>query len=105
MRRKRVVMRLMCWLLAGVIAGGFLPSRGMAESAKAESPVLTMEELEVRGFREKPGQLYISVPDQIFLPARVRYDLLAEDLAKPILPWELKEEYPGREQKEQRRGR
>lgn len=93
-------MRILGGVLAGVLAGGFVPSPGIAEKAGSESPVLTMEELEVRGIREKPGQLYISVPDQVFLPARVRYDLLREDLSKPIPPWEITEEYSGRDQRE-----
>ena len=95
MRRKRVVWRIMVWLLAVVLVGGIFPSPGKAEGTAAESPLLTMEELEVRGFREKPGQLYLSVPNQPFFPAQVRYDLLREDLARPILPWEIVEENPG----------
>lgn len=97
MRRKRAVPRIVCGLLAGVLAAGVFVSPGKAERAEPESPVLTMEELEVRGFREKPGQLYVAVPDQVFLPARVRYDLLREDLGRPILPWEIMGNNPGRE--------
>ncbi|MGB5994279.1 MAG: hypothetical protein WBG20_02570 [Candidatus Deferrimicrobiaceae bacterium] len=97
MRRKRVVWRIIVWLLAGVFVGGIFPPQGKAEGTGAESPLLTMEELEVRGIREKPGQLYVSVPNQVFLPAQVRYDLLREDLARPILPWEIVEENPGGE--------
>ncbi|NNF84532.1 MAG: hypothetical protein HKM29_05180 [Deltaproteobacteria bacterium] len=97
MRRKRLVWQIIVWLLAGVFLGGIFPPQGKAQESGAESPLLTMEELEVRGFREKPGQLYLSVPNQVFLPARVRYDLLQEDLARPILPWEIVEENPGGE--------
>lgn len=105
MRRKRIVRQIVWGVLAGVLAGGFFPSPGKAESAEPKSPVLTMEELEVRGIREKPGQLYVSVPDQIFTPAPVRYDLLAEDLSKPILPWEIREDYSGRERQDHREGK
>lgn len=97
MRRKRVVRRILVWLLAVVFVGGIFPPQGKAEGPGAESPLLTMEELEVRGIREKPGQLYLSVPNHVFLPAQVRYDLLREDLARPILPWEIVEEIPGGE--------
>ena len=97
MRRKRAVWRIIAWLLAGVFVGGIFPPQGEAQETGAESPLLTMEELEVRGFREKPGQLYLSVPNQVFLPAQVRYDLLREDLSRPILPWEIVEENPGGE--------
>jgi len=95
MRKKRAVWRIIVWLLACVFVGGIFPHQGKAEETGAESPLLTMEELEVRGFREKPGQLYLSVPEQVFLPAPVRYDLLREDLARPILPWEIVEENSG----------
>ena len=97
MRRKRVVRGIIVWMLAGVFVGGIFPPQGKAEGTGPESPLLTMEELEVRGFREKPGQLYVSVPNHVFLPAPVRYDLLREDLARPILPWEIVEENPGGE--------
>ena len=89
MRRKRVICRIMVWMVAGVLGAGFFPSPGKAQEGKGQTPPLTMEELEVRGFRDKPGQLYFSVPDQVFVPAPVRFDLLAEDLAKPFLPWEI----------------
>jgi len=97
MKRKRIAWRIVVRLLAVVLAGGIFTPPGNGEATAAESPLLTMEELEVRGYREKPGQLYISVPDHVFLPAPVRYDLLREDLARPVLPWEIVEEKSGRE--------
>lgn len=105
MRRERAVRRIIIWLLAALFVGGIFPPRGKAEEKGAESPLLTMEELEVRGFREKPGQLYISVPEQVFLPAQVRYDLLREDLAGPILPWEIVEDNSGGDHLKKRGGR
>jgi len=45
-----------------------------------------MEELEVRGLREKPEVLYLPVHRGIALPSPVRYDLFLEDMARPILP-------------------
>ena len=50
---------------------------------------LRMEELEVRGLREKPDVLYLPVPAGIALPSPVRYDLFLEDLTRPILPREI----------------
>ncbi len=91
MRRKRLIRQITIWMVAGILGAGVLPFAGKAQETPSESPPLTMEELEVRGFRDKPGQLYFSVPDQVFSPAPVRYDLLAEDLAKPFLPWEIVE--------------
>jgi hypothetical protein len=48
-----------------------------------------MEELEVRGFREKPDRLYLPVPKQRFSFAPVLYDFFTEDLVRPIYPWEM----------------
>lgn len=55
-------------------------------------PALTMEELNVRGMREKPGQLFLPVPDPIYLPSAVRYDLLGEQAHKPVRPWDISRE-------------
>jgi hypothetical protein len=50
---------------------------------------LRMEELEVRGPREKPGVLYLPVHHGITIPSPVRYDLFLTDMARPILPREI----------------
>ncbi len=50
---------------------------------------LKMEELEVRGLREKPDRLYLPVPGQVHFPLPTRFDLFREDLARPVLPWEI----------------
>src|SRR5512143_2969973 len=50
---------------------------------------LRMEELEVRGLREKPDILYLPVPAGIALPSLVRYDLFLEDMTRPVLPREI----------------
>jgi hypothetical protein len=50
---------------------------------------LRMEELEVRGLREKPGVLYLPVPNGITIPSPVRYDLFLTDMAQPVLPREV----------------
>lgn len=50
---------------------------------------MTMEELEVRGYREKPDRLFLPVPPGIRRAAPVRYDLFREDVTKPVLPWEI----------------
>jgi hypothetical protein len=62
---------------------------GERGSAWAGSTPVQMEELEVRGLREKPGVLYIPVNPGIALPSPVRYDLFLEDMARPVLPREI----------------
>ena len=55
---------------------------------------LRMEELEVRGLREKPGILYLPVHRGITIPSPVRYDLFLEDMARPVFPREVLQEAP-----------
>lgn len=50
------------------------------------APSLRMEELEIRGLRERPGDLYLPVHRAIELPSPVRYDLFLEDMARPYDP-------------------
>jgi hypothetical protein len=102
MKRERVVCRITVWIVAGIMLAGVFPHPGVAQEARGESPPLTMEDLEVRGFREKPGQLYLSVPNPIFSPAPVRFDLLREDIAGPINPYEILEQSPGGENRKAR---
>jgi hypothetical protein len=97
MRRRRVVCRIMVGIVTWALAAGIFPLWGMAQGQDGETPPLSMEELEVRGFRDKPGQLYVSVPNQVFSPPPVRFDLFREDLARPILPWEIAGEHSGRD--------
>lgn len=72
---------------------GFLAaSQGFAadpRGARAGSTPLKMEELEVRGLREKPDVLYLPANQGIALPTSVRYDLFLEDMARPVLPDEI----------------
>jgi len=58
------------------------------------SDSLRMEELEVRGLREKPGVLYLPVAHGITIPSPVRYDLFLTDMAQPVLPREIPTEAP-----------
>jgi hypothetical protein len=55
---------------------------------------LRMEELEVRGLREKPEVLYLPVHHGITNPSPVRYDLFLTDMARPVLPREIRTETP-----------
>jgi hypothetical protein len=55
-------------------------------SAGGGSHSLRMEELEVRGLREKPEVLYLPVHRGITIPSPVRYDLFLEDMARPVFP-------------------
>lgn len=83
-----------------VLAIGFLAASpgfaAEARSGKAVSAPLQMEELEVRGLREKPGILYLPVPTAISQTTPVRYDLFLEDMARPVRPMEIvPESVPG----------
>lgn len=81
--------KLVFLLLAGLIGTGTMMGTGKARAAGTDRPPLTMEELEVRGRREKPDRLYLPVPRGIHHAAPVRFDLLREDMARPVLPWEI----------------
>ncbi len=59
------------------------------KSAGGGPPSLRMEDLEVRGLRERPDILYLPVSSGIALPSPVRYDLFLEDMTRPILPREI----------------
>ena len=79
---------MMVFLGASIISGvGMFP--GEAHAADKDRPSLTMEELEVRGRREKPDRLFLPVPGAIRHVAPVRFDLFREDMTKPVLPWEI----------------
>jgi hypothetical protein len=87
MTRGRI--KLVFLLLACLISSGMMMGTGKARAAGTNPPPLTMEELEVRGRREKPDRLYLPVPRGIRHAAPVRFDLLREDMTRPILPWEI----------------
>ena len=64
--------------------------QGIAADPPGGGPApLRMEELEVRGLREKPEVLYLPVPRGIVLPSPVRYDLFLEDMEKPVFPRDI----------------
>ena len=80
------------------LALGFLTA---APGFAAEKPAagggshsLRMEELEVRGLREKPEVLYLPVHREITIPSPVRYDLFLEDMARPVFPRDVLTESP-----------
>ena len=52
----------------------------------ADTPPLKMEELEVRGTRARPDVLYLPVPEGIYFLSPVRFDLIREDVVRPVLP-------------------
>jgi hypothetical protein len=81
--------KLASLVLAGMIGSGMVMGAGKARAAGADQPPLTMEELEVRGRREKPDRLYLPVPPGIRHSSPVRFDLLREDMTRPVLPWEI----------------
>lgn len=70
-----------------------------AEASAAEPPgggpaPLRMEDLEVRGLREKPEVLYLPVPPGIEFPSPVRYDLFLKDMKRPVLPRDIPSQTP-----------
>ena len=58
-------------------------------AAGGGSHSLRMEELEVRGLREKPEVLYLPIHRGITIPSPVRYDLFLEDMTRPVFPREI----------------
>jgi hypothetical protein len=82
---KRAVTLVVLLLL--VPASGFTGEQS-GGAGSGNSP-LRMEELEVRGLREKPEVLYMPVHRGIALPSPVRYDLFLEDMTRPVFPREV----------------
>lgn len=72
-------------------APGFAAERPATDGG---SHSLRMEELEVRGLREKPEVLYLPVHRGITIPSPVRFDLFLEDMARPVFPREVLPEAP-----------
>jgi hypothetical protein len=70
-------------LLAAVLSA--LPARGDDRPGTgADMPRLNMEELEVRGKRGNPDVLYFPVPEGIYFLSPVRYDVIREELIRPV---------------------
>lgn len=86
MRRRSLLLMV---LLGAAITSGAAIFPGKVCAANKDRPSLTMEELEVRGRREKPDRLFLPVPGSIRHVAPVRFDLFREDMTKPVLPWEI----------------
>jgi hypothetical protein len=78
---RRAVICLALGILAA--AHGFAAEK---PAAGGGSHSLRMEELEVRGLREKPEVLYLPVHRGITIPSPVRYDLFLEDMSRPVFP-------------------
>ena len=87
-------MRLAAAFLAFCILAA-APGVAAEKPAKSGGPQsLRMDELEVRGLREKPEVLYLPVLHGITVPSPVRYDLFLTDMARPVLPREIPAETP-----------
>lgn len=90
LRRKRLCPPIL--ILAGFVC---VMSAATSIAASGKEPgrkPLTMEDLEVRGYREKPDQLHLPVPQKIFHPSPVRVDLFLEDMTRPVMPWEISQD-------------
>jgi len=75
--------------VAAAAAAGFIvasvPSTAGVPGAFAREPgPLKMEEVEVRGYKVKPGRLFLPDPGAGFSPSSIRFDLFREDIARPI---------------------
>src|SRR4030067_2499585 len=93
--------KLVFLLVAGRVGSGMMMGTGNARAAGRDQSPLTMEELEVRGRREKPDRLYLPVPRGIRHAAPVRVDLLREDITRQVLPWEIeRRKQPEREKRD-----
>ncbi len=82
-------MKLRVRILGVLLLAVILPAAGRGEDRKetgAEMPRLKMEELEVRGLRGAPDVLYLPVPAGVYHLSPVRYDLIREELIRPVLP-------------------
>jgi len=87
--RRAVLFLALCILAAA-------PGVAAEKPAASGGPhSLRMEELEVRGLREKPEVLYLPVHRGITIPSPVRYDLFLKDMARPVFPREVLPEAPG----------
>jgi len=69
-------------------------ARGFAAERPAADAPLRMEDLEVRGIREKPDVLYLPVHRGISIPSPVRYDLFLVDVSRPVSPREVEPQTP-----------
>jgi len=83
--------RAAAFLVLGILvaAPGFAAEKPIVGSG---SDPLRMEELEVRGLREKPEVLYLPVHRGTTIPSAVRYDLFLTDMARPVFPREIRTE-------------
>jgi len=70
------------------VAAGVFAAEPSGGGGGGNAP-LRMEELEVRGFRDKPEVLHVPVHLGIVLPSPVRYDLFLDDLERPVYPREI----------------
>jgi len=80
MRRTAAVVAL-CILAAA-------PGLAAEKQAGRKPPPLRMEDLEIRGAREKAGALYLPVYRPVAVQAPVRFDLFLEDMVRPVSPGE-----------------
>lgn len=81
---KRAVLLYAILVLAAARGFAAEPPRGEEEAA-----MLRMEELEVRGLREKPGILYAPVHKGVAFPSPVLFDLFLKDMERPVSPGEI----------------
>jgi hypothetical protein len=86
--RRLLVLIILLFLPAGP---GYAAGRPKADDRGAP---LRMEDLEVRGIREKPEVLYLPVHRGIPPSSPVRYDLFLVDMSRPVAPREIESQPP-----------
>lgn len=91
MRRLSAILVLAS--LIAPCAEGFAAERAKPAPAAASS-TLRMEDLEVRGLREKPETLYVPALRGVARPSPVRYDLFLEDMNRAVSPREIDPQTP-----------
>ncbi len=90
MIRSRILVLVVLLIVLFPAAGS---PAARTKAGKGTSP-LQMEDLEVRGYREKPEALYLPVPQGGLDPSPVRYDLFLRDMSRPIAPGETEPAIP-----------
>lgn len=81
--RQFVLAAIMLFFLSSMASS---PLQAADARAAQAPPPLAMEELEVRGSRDKPGPLFLPGPKPVFHYAPVHLGLFTEEMTKPVLP-------------------
>ena len=81
-------------LIALLVSGGAGFAAERSRTKAAAPPALRMEDLEVRGYKEKPEVLYAPVHKGTEPPSPIRYDLFLVDMNRAVSPLETAPQPP-----------